>query len=729
MNVRTVPLQDDPERAVTRATVYIPAGRERHFLEKLRRYAEEETKSGKPKNEKLINSIEDVRLAVLESFWQDERELMPSEDGTWCEIWLRGDEEDTARSFRKIADQLGIDVQEAVLRFPERSVVLAKVSRSQLGELIESSPDIAEFRRAKETAGFFLRLNNREQTEWARDLRSRISVRDEPPVAVTILDTGANNGHLLLEPILKDGDCHTVNPDWKNTDHAGHGTLMCGVAGYGDLQNALQSTGTVEIGHCVESVKILPPQGENDPKLYGDITIQGLSRAELQKPHRTHIACMAVTSKDGRDRGRPSSWSAAVDKLTSGYDDDPKRLFFVAAGNVDGQEEWRSYPGSNLKNSVHDPGQSWNAVTVGAFTGKARLTDPDLVGHEPVALPGGLSPFSSTSVSWEGKKWPGKPDIVLEGGNVARAPDGFISEHDDLSVLSTGHEPTKRQFDFINATSVATAQAAWMAAQIQAAYPEAWPETIRGLLVHSAQWTDEMRRQFLKSESKTDYASLLRVCGHGVPDLDRALACYRNSLTLLAQEGIQPFDKKPNTSTYRTKDMHLHDLPWPKEVLLSLGEAPVTLRITLSYFIEPGPGEVGRKDRYRYASHALRFDLNNVGEDRETFLQRLNAAAREEGEKPDSSSGSERWQIGSNGRDQGSIHSDSWIGTAADLATCNMVGIYPIIGWWRDRPWLDRWSRKTRYALIVSIHAPDVEVDIYTPVANMVGIPIAVSGQ
>ena len=729
LNVRTVPAQDDPEHTITQATVYIPAGKERHFLEKIRRYAEEETKSGKPKNEKLVTSIEDVRLAVLESFWQDEPELMPDDRAIWCEIWLRGDEDDPERSFRRITAQLGIDVQDGALRFPERTVVLAKANRSQLAELIESSPDIAEFRRAKETARFFLGLNNKDQIKWVKELRSRLSVSEDPAVAVTVLDTGANNGHLLLEPILKDDDCHAVDPKWEKTDHHGHGTLMCGVAGYGDLQEALESNSKIEIYHCLESVKILPPQGANDPKLYGDITIQGLSRAELQEPHRGHIACMAVTSTDGRDRGRPSSWSAAIDKLTSGYDDDQKRLFIVAAGNIEDPDAWRNYPDSNVTNSIHDPGQSWNALTVGAFTGKARLTDPDLDAHKPVAPAGGLSPFSSTSLTWEGRKWPVKPDIVLEGGNVARAPDCFVSEHDDLAILSTGHEPTKRQFDFINATSAATAQAAWMAAQIQATYPEAWPETIRGLLVHSAQWTDTMRRQFLTSENKTDYAGLLRICGYGVPDLDRALACYRNSLTLIAQEEIQPYDRKTDSSGYRTKDMHLHELPWPKDVLLSLGETPVSLRITLSYFIEPGPGEVGWKDRYRYASHALRFDLNNVGEDRDTFLQRLNAAAREDGEKPDSSSGSERWRIGSNGRDQGSIHSDIWQGTAADLATCNMVGVYPVIGWWRERPWIGRWERKTRYSLIISIHTPVQDVDIYTPVANMVSIPIIVRDQ
>ncbi|MCP4215451.1 MAG: S8 family peptidase [bacterium] len=734
LNVHAPQVKSDS--SVTRATIYIPEGKENRFLKKISKYENEETKKGKPKHGPLINSIEDIRLAVLESFWQDEPTLLPSKDAKWCEVWLRGDTKKTETDFREMAEKLSITVQKGVLRFPERTVVLVKANRRKLNELIEASPDIAEFRRAKETAHFFFGLNQKEQSGWIEDLRSRLSIADNPKVAVTILDTGANNRHILLEPILNDNDCHSVEPEWKNTDHEGHGTAMCGVAGYGDLLDALESKGKIEIQHCLESVKILPPKGENDPDLYGVNTIQGMSRVEIQEPYRTHIACMAVTTVEGCKQGKPSSWSAAIDQLASGCeekeDDDDnnemRRLLLVSAGNVIGQDEFRSYPDSNLTNSIENPGQSWNALTIGAFTEKTRLADTDLAAHEAVAPAGGLSPFSTTSLTWDTKKWPGKPDILLEGGNVARGPDGFISGHDDLSILTTGHEPQKLQFNSINATSAATARAAWMAAQIQTAYPQAWPETVRGLLVHSAQWTDEMKRSFLpgnKNIKKADYANLLRICGYGVPDLDQALSCYRNSLTLIAQEEIQPFDKKTG-SRYCTKDMHLHELPWPKDVLLDLGEMPVTLRITLSYFIEPGPGEVGWEGRYRYASHALRFDLNSAGEDRETFLQRINAAARDEGEKPDSSSGSERWQIGSNGRKLGSIHSDYWHGTAAELATCNIVGVYPIIGWWRERHHLKRWNRKTRYSLIVSIHTAKTDIDIYTPVANIVSVPIVI---
>lgn len=108
-------------------------------------------------------------------------------------------------------------------------------------------------------------------------------------------------------------------------------------------------------------------------------------------------------------------------------------------------------------------------------------------------------------------------------------------------------------------------------------------------------------------------------------------------------------------------------------------------------------------------------------------MKRLNKAVRDDDEdKPDTSSGSKRWLIGSNSRNFGSVQSDIWNGTAAEIATCNLLGVYPLIGWWRERPHLQRWDRKARYSLIVSLHTPDETIDIYTPVATQIGVPVQI---
>ncbi|HEX2957535.1 MAG TPA: hypothetical protein VHO70_11930, partial [Chitinispirillaceae bacterium] len=137
--------------------------------------------------------------------------------------------------------------------------------------------------------------------------------------------------------------------------------------------------------------------------------------------------------------------------------------------------------------------------------------------------------------------------------------------------------------------------------------------------------------------------------------------------------------------------------------------------------------EIGWKDRYRYPSHLMRFKLNSPGETQDEFLRRINVEVRdEENSHPGTSSASDHWVIGAQNRDKGSIHSDIWRGTAADLASSNMIAIIPAIGWWRERNYLGMCEKSTRYSLIVSIKTPEQSVDIYTPVVQMVNIPISI---
>ncbi|PKN35016.1 MAG: peptidase S8 [Deltaproteobacteria bacterium HGW-Deltaproteobacteria-19] len=739
LNIRTEKetITDDttnqPKEVVTTyATVFIANEKKEHFLKKIEEYAEQDTPKGHWKNADLINSIADIRKALaIDSFWQDDKSLIPGDTPNWCEIWLSNDTEEVISRFNNLLNRLEIPSKNGIIRFPERAVKVVLTNRAQLEQLSALSDDIAEYRLGKSTAEFWTGLRNKDQAEWVQNLLKRTRYEQSPGVSVCLLDTGVNHGHPLISPVLSDGDCQAVDSAWGSHDHDKHGTLMAGVAAYGDLVKALSGSGPIYLRHCLESVKILPPVGSNPTELWGYVTSQGVSLSEIEAPDRKRVHCMAVAADDTRDRGRPSSWSGQLDQIIAGTDDDIRRLMIVSAGNTD-PSGWAQYPAAQLTDSIHDPGQSWNALTVGAYTKMDTILDPSLQGYSPVAPQCGLSPFSTTSFCWEDNKWPIKPEIVLEGGNAARDASGFTTECDDLSLLSTYYNPLTSHFHPFNMTSAATAQAAWMAAQIQIQYPDLWPETIRALVVHSANWPDGLWNQFSGDGSKTAIKKLLSTCGYGVPNLERALFSASNFLTLIAQAELNPFDKKRddtgNTkSGYRTKDMHLYELPWPKEVLRSMpDDIEVEMRVTLSYFIEPGPGEIGWQDRYRYASHALRFDLKSPTETKEQFVKRINKAAREEEEgHPGTQSASDHWKIGQ-ARNRGSIHSDIWQGTASELAESNIIAIAPRIGWWRERAHLGRWSRRARYSLVVSIMTPEERIDVYTPVANQVGISVPI---
>jgi hypothetical protein len=198
-----------------------------------------------------------------------------------------------------------------------------------------------------------------------------------------------------------------------------------------------------------------------------------------------------------------------------------------------------------------------------------------------------------------------------------------------------------------------------------------------------------------------------------------------NSLTMVCEERLHPF-RRDGRKEPTLRDMNLHRLPWALEELEALGETPVAMRVTLSNFIEPNPSERGFSARYRYESHGLRFDAKRPAESEADFRARINAAARDEEERTRSGGDDPGWVVGKQNRHRGSLHSDLWRGSAADLASRGVIGVYPALGWWKTRLRLERYNRPARYALLVSIRAPEVDVELYSAVANQIAVPVAV---
>lgn len=717
----------------TKASVDLPVEQEEFFQNEFSKLFTNSEIKITPSNADLVNSIEDVKIALLEGLWTDNLQLIPSDSSKWCEAWLNvntkeNKEQEQIEVFLATLQNIGITAKQRSIVFPERAVLLINTNREQLVELMLQSDLLAEFRDGQEPAGFWVNESRFEQQAWVDDLLQRIQIV-ESNVKVCLLDTGVNNGHQLLQPLIDNNNTLSVDNAWGTNDHAngaGHGTLMAGIAGYGQMERVLLTANVVQLTHKLCSVKILPNLGQNLKELWGDLTSQGIARAEIQNPNMVLVYCMAVTSKEDTDRGRPSSWSGAVDNLAYGEGEN-QRLIIVSAGNVADNDSWRDYPNSNFTTSVQNPAQAWNALVAGAYTAKILITDPIFQNHTPVANEGELSPYSSTSLVWE-RKWAVKPDVVFEGGNLLKAPDNSITGHEDLELLSTSRQfNTGRHFDTIWATSAAAAQASWFAAKIAYEYSNAWAETVRGLVVHSANWNAAMLAQHnVQLGNRADFRNLLRTFGFGVPDLDRALYSQESALTYIAQETIQPYNFKEDRSTAETNEIHFFKLPWPSDLLLSMGDTPVKLKVTLSYFIEPGAGEIGWKDKYRYQSFGLRFDINNTNDSEEIFRKKINIVAREEDDDLSGGLGNERWEIGVKNRSSGSIHSDFMILTAAELSNCNLIAVYPIIGWWRERKHLGKVENKTRYSLIVSLETPAQDVDLYTTVMNLIEVPIEI---
>ena len=375
----------------------------------------------------------------------------------------------------------------------------------------------------------------------------------------------------------------------------------------------------LSVSHRLESVKLYSGQddtGAGDAHEHAYLFSQAVTRPEILHTRR-RVFSSAVTATDYRDFGRPSAWSSMVDALAADYGSEPlyPRLFVLSAGNITDRSHWMTYPASLSLNQIHDPGQAWNVLTIGAYTTKTTLDEPEF---QPVAAEGSLSPFTSTSTLWD-SVWPLKPDVVFEGGNGTFA-DCFAS----LELLTTDARHHRRLLSTTNATSAASALAARMAVTLMATYPELRPETIRGLITHSARWTEQMLEMY-SARTQAEYATLIRHCGWGVPDLSLAVWSRDNSLALIEESSLTPY--RSTREGVKTREMNLHALPWPTEELLALQNTPVEMRVTLSYFIEPNPSARGTGSKFSYPSHRLRFDMKLPTERLEAFRARINAAA------------------------------------------------------------------------------------------------------
>lgn len=724
-----------------RATVWVSDQYRDAFIKLFEDYVNKNTSGGKPRNNELVANISRIRNTILLDLWQSGGEP-PSGRTVWWEIWLRPSP-DGAGLLRHFVETFSLAMSPRHLRLVDREVMWVEATWEQLQPLPFTAVPVAEIRRP-EFIDTIDDVSAEEQAEYVADLADRLVPADSHSPAVCHLDTGVARTHVLLEGSLAEADLHTVIGT-SGFDIAGHGTQMAGLALLGpNIDGLLVGTEQVPLRHRLEAVRILPNAGEppHDPLTYGDVTAQAVSLPEVTAA-RKRVFCIPVSAhSDAPDNpGQPTLWSTTVDALAVGAsvvrsenqlqllappDPDAARLVVLSAANVGVDAMRADHLEESDTSPIQDPGQAWNALTVGAFTELVDTpSDPAFAGWTAVATAGDLSPHSRTSLVYGARPWPIKPDFLMEGGNVLHDGQDSIDENHPLLTLRTTGHSNNQALASANATSAATAQAARLAALAMATYPEYWPETIRALLVHHAEWTPQMRTALTSARQRGLQAHhmLLRRYGWGVPTEDRVLYSSDRAVTLVVQDEFTPFVG----DEFKIPAFRLHDLPWPAALLQDLGGAEVRLRVTLSYFIEPTASRRGWRQRYSYASHGLRFELQDPLESEQQFVQRVNRDGRTEEEGGRPGGGRVSWVVGPNQRNLGSLHQDIWETSGAELSQTGKLAIYPVGGWWKSNKNRDRIGRPVRYALIVSLTTDATDVDLYTPIANLLHVPTTVT--
>jgi hypothetical protein len=459
-----------------------------------------------------------------------------------------------------------------------------------------------------------------------------------PPASapsVAVLDSGLATGHPLLSAAV--GDAQSFLPGLGPDDQHGHGTLIAGLALYGDIESAVRAgafnpalrvfSGRILDANCESNDRLIENQVDSAVRYfhreYG-CRVFNLSFGDRRKPYlRRHVRGLAVM----------------LDTLAR----ELGVLFVVSSGNFQGThavpEDWRAdYPRYLLQNeaALLDPAPALNALTVGSlarwdatFNAQRYQDDP---AEQPIARCDQPSPFTRSGPSVGNAI---KPELVAYGGNWAvnvQMANQWIVRH-GLGELSTCKDfAAGRPLAEEAGTSFSAPQVAHLAARILAEHPQADHNLLRALLVAHARWPEPCEDLLSNKDER------VRLCGYGkVEDgaLDRST---EQEVTLIANDSIPD------------RCHHFYEIPLPESFLDGRQR---TRETTVALAHSPAV----RTTRVNYKSCEMEFRL--VWADELSHVSRMfNAAtSREDYQRIQEASNA---RIGSRNRGAGTVQADSW---------------------------------------------------------------------
>ena len=350
---------------------------------------------------------------------------------------------------------------------------------------------------------------------------------------VAVLDSGIAEGHPLLAPALGDAQGFLL-PDKASHDDDGHGTIVAGIALYGDVEACAQAKEFIPQLRLL-SGRVLDHKAESDVRFIENVV------DEAVRYFHENYGCRVFNLSYGNLNkpylgGRVGGLAYTLDRFARELD----VLFVVPTGNFrDVPVEWlqNEYPHYLLRDEARlvDPAPALNVLTVGSLARWDRSANtlrwPDDVPENPIAQRDQPSPFTRCGYSVKGAI---KPELVAYGGNQAIGPRGGHVSNRWLGELSTGKDFAEgRLLSERAGTSFAAPHVAHTAARLLAEVPNASTNLLRALLIANGRIPAASHDLFRGEKDQ-----LAQVVGYGMVDVSNLYRSTEEEVILIAESAL-----------------------------------------------------------------------------------------------------------------------------------------------------------------------------------------------
>ena len=640
------------------------------LVAKAQAYVSERTDSGNPRYGSVIAPIDQIRPASRTdkagdrlAAWIEAGELNP-ETPVWVDVELAGGQTprgiQNRQEFFDYLSKFGAELPpyaEEVVTATGHFLIEEDYSLHRVFLVGRAIMDLLDDSRAN----WILSIDLAPKIEDQTMALPAVAGGELPPLPhlpaeaprVVIIDSGIAADH----PLFRDNTGRTiigrqmnflptsVEPADFTGDEIdqGHGTAVASIAAYGSIQDfALGQNRAIPPVFWIENAKIMLPAAklepaapDTQPQLYPTQFPKSLMREVVAAFHHPMPRFCKIFNLSAGSAPHPrhtiSNWAEELDNLSAQHD----VLFVVATGDLPPAEIAASlaaggaYPAYLLdpQARLRNPAQAHTALSVGALTADPLVAAPPWKRDQPLAPAQHPAPFSRSGLIKNGIV---KPDVVEVGGNLSRNGPALTSSP-ELAVLAANRNFVTGQaaqpLGFHYGAGLAAPKVTHLAGRIQAQYPDISANLIRALIVNSAEWPAAFMETLTPQGEETlateDRQTLLRLCGYGLPQPDKALSSTAHCMVFVAEDAFSWSPEDRNSSGRYPAKVSFFSIRFEPDDLYRLPPAAqIRVSVTLAY----NP-PVRKTQRRRYQGVNMRWELKRRDETSEEFQARWMAEA------------------------------------------------------------------------------------------------------